>query len=62
MSTKNYDTVSYCVGCNIIGLPVYVTHFIDKRQNPNAISRKAIGTPVENWRRVERHFKHEHNN
>ena len=25
---KNYNLVHYCIGCNIIGLPEYVTHFV----------------------------------
>ena len=59
---KNYNLVHYCIGCNIIGLPEYVTHFVytGKPKVPK-ISKKSQ-PPIVGFKQFKNWFKHEHNN
>lgn len=58
---KNYNLVHYCIGCNIIGLPEYVTHFVDTRKNPSPKISKKSSVPIIGFKQLRNWFKHEHN-
>lgn len=58
---KDYNLVHYCIGCNILGLPEYVTHFVDTRKSETPKFSGKSQLPIIGFKQLKNWFKHEHN-
>lgn len=57
---KTHNLVHYCIGCDITGQPIYVTHFLKKTEiKPNYPT--ITGKAVIGRKSGKKVFQHDHN-